>query len=229
MNQIVAIGDIHGCYTELKKTLEPLYDSNAEVLFLGDLIDRSPDKDGDIKVLELVRDMQQHPECYGLSKVTVLKGNHENLLLDAIEYGRHSEAYELWVWNGGDPAFYKQAKEYETWLTNLDLYAIRGNYLFVHAGVRPNTPLEEQVETDLTWIRDPFLNAEHHGLPYTVVHGHTIVDTIEFHPGRIALDTGCFYTGNLSSMRFYYDESMGSQASEARTNNDRDRECALAE
>ncbi len=77
-----------------------------------------------------------------------------------------------------------------------------GNDLFVHAGVRPGVPLEEQAKDDLIWIRMPFLSRPH-GLPYTVVHGHSITKDhqIERRPGRINLDTGAFSSGVLSSLR----------------------------
>ena len=77
MTNVVAIGDVHGCYTLLQQTIQPLIDTQSEVVFLGDLIDRSPEIDGDIKVLELVHSMHQNPDLYGLSKVTVLTGNHD--------------------------------------------------------------------------------------------------------------------------------------------------------
>ena len=57
---------------------------------------------------------------------------------------------------------------------------------------------QEQDEEDLLWIRDEFHDAEDHGLPYTVVHGHTPVSKVDVANKRINLDTGSFYTGKLS-------------------------------
>jgi len=54
--------------------------------------------------------------------------------------------------------------EHRDWLEALPLTAQRGSYLFVHAGVRPGVPLEEQQADDLLWIRRPFLT-RNHGLP----------------------------------------------------------------
>ena len=199
MTNIVAIGDVHGSYELLLKTLQPLLGTQAEVVFLGDLIDRAPEKDGDIKVLDFVHGLAAAPELAGLSKVTVLTGNHEQLFLQAVETGDT----ELWEWNGGNPDLIKQAEGHIDWLNSLPFYYIKGDYLFVHAGVRPDVPLEEQTLEDCTWIRDPFLNAENHGLPYTIVHGHTIVDYPEIHPHRINIDTGAYYTGRLTALNLY--------------------------
>lgn len=163
---------------------------------MGDLIDRAPEQDGDIKVLDFVHGLAAAPELAGLSKVTVLTGNHEQLFLQALKTGDS----ELWEWNGGNPALLTQAKEHVDWLKSLPFYYVKGDYLFVHAGVRPDVPLEEQTLEDCTWIRDPFLNVEDHGLPYTIVHGHTIVDYPEIHKHRINIDTGAYYSGNLTAL-----------------------------
>jgi hypothetical protein len=101
---VVAIGDVHGCADLLEQTLAPHLGSGAELIFLGDLIDRSPDRDGDRRVVERVRQLQEQPDAYGLAGVTVLRGNHEQMLLDALHEPDPGDATELWAWNGGDPA-----------------------------------------------------------------------------------------------------------------------------
>jgi serine/threonine protein phosphatase 1 len=74
-----------------------------------------------------------------------------------------------------------------------------GDYLFVHAGIRPGRPIDEQSVRDLRWIRTGFLDSKaDHGL--MVVHGHTITPTAERHANRIAIDTGCYSTGRLSAL-----------------------------
>jgi serine/threonine protein phosphatase 1 len=75
-----------------------------------------------------------------------------------------------------------------------------GSYLFVHAGIRPGVPLSEQRQTDLRWIRDPFLDdVSDHG--FMVVHGHTITASVEVQRNRIGLDTGAYRSGVLSALR----------------------------
>ena len=74
-----------------------------------------------------------------------------------------------------------------------------GDYLFVHAGIRPGMPLEDQEEHDLLWIRDPFLYSEaDHGV--VVVHGHTPVEMAELLPNRINVDTGAVFFGRLTAV-----------------------------
>jgi serine/threonine protein phosphatase 1 len=198
---VVAIGDVHGCADLLEQTLAPHLGSGAELIFLGDLIDRSPDRDGDRRVVERVRQLQEQPDAYGLAGVTVLRGNHEQMLLDALHEPDPGDATELWAWNGGDPAFLPVARDHQDWLETLPLTAIRGDYLFVHAGVRPEVPFEEQQADDLLWIRRPFLT-RNHGLPYTVVHGHTFRSdySITRLPHRIGIDTGAFLSGRLTAL-----------------------------
>jgi serine/threonine protein phosphatase 1 len=74
-----------------------------------------------------------------------------------------------------------------------------GDYLFVHAGIRPGVPLEEQLQSDLRWIRQDFLLDEtDHG--FVVVHGHTISSETEERPNRIGIDTGAYSSGVLTAL-----------------------------
>jgi serine/threonine protein phosphatase 1 len=93
------------------------------------------------------------------------------------------------------------ARAHQAWIASLPHTAIRGRFLFVHAGVRPDVPLDEQVPDDLIWIRQPFLR-RHHGLPYTVVHGHTFKSDYRVTrlPHRIGIDTGAFVSGQLTTL-----------------------------
>ena len=199
--RVVAIGDVHGCATLLREVLWPHLGSGAELILLGDLIDRSPEPDGDRQVIELVRELQDSAEAYGLAGVTVLRGNHEQMLIEALAEDTPGEGTELWEWNGGSPDFLPAAREHRGWLDSLPLMVVRGDYLFVHAGVRPGVPLQEQRSEDLLWIRGPFLK-EPHGLPYTVVHGHTFRSDfrITHLPHRIGIDTGAFVSGALTAL-----------------------------
>jgi serine/threonine protein phosphatase 1 len=74
-----------------------------------------------------------------------------------------------------------------------------GDYLFVHAGIRPGVELAEQSQTDLRWIRSPFLECEsEHG--FVVVHGHTIGEEVQVRANRIGLDTGAYRSGVLTAL-----------------------------
>ena len=74
-----------------------------------------------------------------------------------------------------------------------------GDYLFVHAGIRPGIAVEEQDRKDLRWIRDPFLSdAQDHGC--VVVHGHTISKGVDERSNRIGIDTGAYRSGVLTAL-----------------------------
>jgi serine/threonine protein phosphatase 1 len=89
--------------------------------------------------------------------------------------------------------------EHVAFLRRLALTHQIGDYLFVHAGVRPQVPIEEQERKDLLWIREPFLG--HRGsFGPVVVHGHSVTSAIESQPNRIGLDTGAYTTGVLSAV-----------------------------
>ena len=84
-------------------------------------------------------------------------------------------------------------------LRNLGSFHVEGDYLFVHAGVRPGRPMEDQDEMDLIWIRGDFLQStEDHGR--MVVHGHSITHEPEIRPNRIGIDTGAYATGRLTCL-----------------------------
>ena len=74
-----------------------------------------------------------------------------------------------------------------------------GDYLFVHAGIRPGVEVDQQSQADLRWIREPFLfDDTDHG--FVVVHGHTISDEVEERPNRIGIDTGAYRSGVLTAL-----------------------------
>lgn len=210
---MVAIGDVHGCATLLQQEIAKHRGSGAELILLGDLIDRSPEADGDRRALELVWQLQQNPGLQGLAGVTVLRGNHEQMLSDALAEDVPGTATDIWEWNGGDPSLLPFYRQHRKWFEALPYRAIRGRFLFVHAGVRPGVPLEQQKLDDLIWIRQPFLNRPH-GLPYTVVHGHSITKNhrIDRRSDRINLDTGAFTSGVLSSVSLNISSDLANHA-----------------
>ena len=74
-----------------------------------------------------------------------------------------------------------------------------GDYAFVHAGIRPGVPLAEQKQSDLRWIREPFL--DHRGThERIVVHGHSITAEVETTSARIGIDTGAYMSGTLTAL-----------------------------
>ena len=217
--RIYAIGDVHGRFDllhQLMKLIEDDARSRGEcatrLVFLGDLIDRGPCSR---QLLELVR--RAHQELDG---VTVLLGNHEDLLLESA-YGSAS-AQRAWLQNGGDatlrsfgidPCELAKASSDEmaetlfkvigdraiAWLDSLPLCFQSGDYFFCHAGIRPKISLEKQQRMDLLWIRTKFLESRrYHGA--VIVHGHSEVGEIAFHHNHINVDTAAYRTGVLTAV-----------------------------
>jgi serine/threonine protein phosphatase 1 len=94
--------------------------------------------------------------------------------------------------------------EHLRFLTRLELVARYGDYLFVHAGLRPGRALDQQEERDILEIREPFLKAKK-PFPYLVVHGHSPADQVHHDDVRLGLDTGAYATGRLSAARIQDD------------------------
>lgn len=229
-----AIGDIHGRLDLLRVLLSKIERDNASrpeqrtyLIFLGDLIDRGPDSCGVIDLLAC------HPPRF--ARVIHLKGNHEEYFLnilngddDAIPhwltYGGYecAESYGVsrgWTLNEtageiGDRLRAAVPAEHKRFLADMGDSFRFGDYLFVHAGIRPGIPLAEQTSKDLRWIREGFLDDRtDHGM--MVVHGHTIVDAPEQHLNRIAVDTGAYRTGVLTAIGLEGQERWFLSTSEA--------------
>lgn len=205
--RVFAIGDVHGCAAELDTLLGGLgLGAGDTVVCVGDYLDRGPDSRGVIDVLLALRARDD-------LTTTFLKGNHEDMCLGWLGLGgRHGD---VWMANGGAIALASygltrsQAPDdvraalppaHLAFLTGLEPYRTDGGHLFVHAGVRPARPLAQQVEEDLFWIRGEFVHHAH-GLPWTVVFGHTPVrEVLVDLPEKIGIDTGCVYGGRLTAL-----------------------------
>ena len=163
-----------------------------------------------------------------------LKGNHSDLMLDALRYNsRIYGSYDLWWMQGGKQTAYsylpKDATDYERaimspldyipathldWLEARPLYHETDKYIFVHAGLRPGIPLAEQVREDLLWIREPFLESDY-DWGKRVIAGHTPMREPLVMPNKICIDTMTFETGKLTAVElsgpepvFYHQEAM---------------------
>lgn len=198
-----AIGDVHGCLHKLSPLLDRCRHYAGErptrFVFLGDYVDRGPDSRG---VIEAVRALERSgPE------VICLRGNHEVLMLAAYH------AYEIlpWMLNGAmatlesygvrEPA--ALPPDHIEWLDSLPYRFDDGSRYFVHAGVNPLLPLDQQAEHDLVWIREPFLQSEQ-SFGRLIVHGHTPVaaGVPDLRPNRLNLDTGAVLGGPLTAAVF---------------------------
>lgn len=199
-----AVGDIHGCHQALLRLLHLCNDYAAgqahRWVFIGDYIDRGPDSRS---VIETINALEQHNP----GNVICLMGNHEELLLEAIDTGDPSQ----WLNNGGavtlasygvrDPAHLPQ--DDIAWLRSLRVSFDDGKRFFAHAGIDPDLPLDGQSKEALLWIRGRFHRAKtEYGR--TIVHGHTPLRDArpEVRHNRVNIDTGCVYGGVLTAAVF---------------------------
>ncbi len=205
MTRAYAIGDVHGCLDQLQQLIgfceEDAGPDKSTFIFLGDYIDRGPDSRG---VIDLLMDLQK----WSPDEVICLKGNHEDLLLASLE---GEDAEQHWIANGADATLrsYRafRAADLPTshidWIRSLSLSHDDGQRFFVHAGVHPDRPLDQQRSRDLLGIREPFLSSCK-DFGRFIVHGHTPVKSgrPDLHPNRLNLDTGAVYGRPLSAAVF---------------------------
>ena len=216
--RIYAIGDVHGRADLLDDLLARIAadtmtrgPADTDVILLGDLIDRGPDSAG-------VVERAMTPPSW--ARLLVLKGNHEDAMLAALDGDR--DMCRLWLRNGGPEALASwgvaeaiiadgtlgEVTEAArraipvhqlAFLSQAPHSILIGNYYFTHAGVRPGVALDNQQPNDLLWIREEFLKSRSdHGA--VVVHGHSIALEVEERPNRIGLDTGAYATGRLTAL-----------------------------
>jgi len=193
--RVLAVGDIHGQREKLARLMEKVKPTpEDELVFLGDYIDRGPDAKG---VIEYLIALQKR-----LPRAHFIRGNHEQMLLDYLEEG---DELGFYLYNGGGATLSSYERDgrpdiplhHLEFLRNLPFYHQTDEFIFVHAGLRPPLPLEEQDPQDLLWIRQEFLRSSY-SWGKTVVFGHTPVSEPSFAPERIALDTGAGHGGPLS-------------------------------
>ena len=218
--RVYAVGDVHG-RADLLDLLLAKIDADGEgrtdkpfLVFVGDYIDR-----GRYSRQTIERLIGLSPDKYDL---VFLRGNHEAEMLNFLE---RPELGARWLRIGGRETLesYKvPAPAYEAtpaqmveaaaalravlpaahkaFLETLKMSAQLGDYVFVHAGLRPGRDLEKQTAEDMLEIREPFLNSKAR-FPFVVVHGHSPVENGFSDERRIAVDTGAYATGKLSAVR----------------------------
>ncbi len=219
--RVYAVGDIHGCIEPLTALHERIREDAASaadlrrvLVYLGDYVDRGLES-------RQVLEMLTATPLEGFERVH-LRGNHDAWMLEFLE---DTACGLAWIANGGSATLYSYGvgqgdlgaplpdrlaavqaglrralpAAHRDFLAGLVPMHIEGDYLFVHAGIRPGVPLDQQRPEDLLWIREPFLGSDaDHGK--VVVHGHTIVDRPQILGNRIAVDTGAFATGHLTCL-----------------------------
>ncbi len=221
-SRVYAIGDVHGRLDLLQRLLGLIREDAARakaarkaLVYLGDYIDRGPESKGVIDLL-LSRPMRDA----GFEEIPLM-GNHEDILLQFladVRVGPHWFAYGGMATlesYGVRPPRPMAAEEdliraqhefagripaaHVEFLRRMKLKHAEGDYLFVHAGLRPGVAVTAQIAQDLMWIRDEFLESDA-DFGKLVVHGHTIAETPQLRPNRIGIDTGAYATGVLTAL-----------------------------
>jgi serine/threonine protein phosphatase 1 len=228
--RIYAVGDVHGC-ADLLSRLFSLIDGDLAArpisrpieVFLGDYIDRGP---ASRQVIDCLIER-------GLIRETVcLKGNHEAFL---SEFLHDPAVMQEWQKFGGIQTLLSYGivakpnlnpieqtgvakalvealpQSHHRFLAALRSWFLCGDFVFVHAGIRPGVPFEEQKEEDLLWIRDDFLSSDD-DFGKIIVHGHTPVARPDVRPNRINIDTGAYATGRLTCLIIEQDRISFAQA-----------------
>jgi serine/threonine protein phosphatase 1 len=221
MSLIYAIGDVHGEIDSLRSMIDfvkadaKYWNKKPIVYFLGDIVDRGRDSLGCLKLVEQV--IQDHPGS------ALHLGNHDDWFLEAVTSDGRAGSLGDWLPQGGNetlrsidvavdtsslsdiravlrdfrlhnPSLVDMLKDART-LSN------HGSFVFCHAGVDRRYPISDQYMNDLLWIRHPFLQWADNTSP-VVVHGHTIFkDGPIVTDNRVSLDTGCYKTKRLSTLR----------------------------
>jgi serine/threonine protein phosphatase 1 len=217
--RLYAVGDVHGRDDLLGELLRKIeMDSRARgpaqqiIVFLGDLIDRGPKS---AEVVERLCTLSMPS-----TRLVFLAGNHEEVLLRIID--GDAGLIADWLRFGGaeclrsygaDPVRIRVMepraavgliraavpRHHVDFFRSFDDTFRAGDFLFVHAGIRPGVPLDDQLPSDLRWIRQPFLSDRaDHG--FIVVHGHTIREQVDERANRIGIDTGAYRYGVLTAL-----------------------------
>lgn len=215
---LYAVGDVHGFADQLETALSFIENDggpDAEIVFLGDYVDRGPDSRA---VLQRLIDGLDEGRPW-----TCLMGNHDRMfarfLQDATQHDPRILSHKPWLNPslGGDKTLasygvadaedrdpsdlYEEARNkvpeaHRAFLTSRPTSHETADHIFVHAGIAPGVPLAEQTEDDLIWIREPFLSdPRDHGK--LIVHGHTARTHPEALANRINLDGGAGYGNPL--------------------------------
>jgi serine/threonine protein phosphatase 1 len=214
---VYAVGDIHGRVDLLDDLLHRIARDAAEhpgdqlrrLIFLGDYVDRGS---ASCAVIELLLERS----VSGFA-TTYLKGNHEQAMLDFLE--GHSDG-RAWLTYGGAETLMSYGvgvtgrssdslrsalaaalpTEHLDFLRGGVLHYASGDYVFIHAGLRPGIALDAQDPFDLLWIRDDFLEAPEALPGKVVVHGHTVCKAAENLENRVNIDTGAFFSNRLTCL-----------------------------
>jgi len=196
-NRVFAIGDIHGCFDEMKDLIENKIQlcKKDKLIFLGDYIDRGS---GSKKVLDYIIELQHNN-----FDIVTLQGNHESMLIEAWY---NENLISKWLQNGGSETLLSFgtdklkniAPKYIHFLEHLKLYYELDKFLFVHAGFNDSIENPFSDQYSMLWnCRKQYFNSRLNDR--TIIHGHSPVSLpiiqkqISKNAGVINIDGGCAY------------------------------------
>ncbi len=199
MERVFAVGDIHGCLDKLVLLMGKIdIDFKKDTLvFIGDYIDRGPESK---EVVDYLMDLAR-----GKDSVIFLKGNHEYMLQGYLD----GTDTMFFLANGGEATIrsYLQSgmrdevepipPDHLGFFDSLRLYYETADYIFVHAGLKAQVPLEKQNEWDMLWIREEFIYSDF-DFGRQVVFGHTAFQKPLVLANKIGIDTGAVYGNKLT-------------------------------
>lgn len=202
--KLYGVGDIHGCYQELLKLMnlvfEDIGDDEAKIVFLGDYVDRGPDSALVVDYLDQFRISEEKN-----IEFVFLKGNHEDMLIQGVLNKTSRDQSDIFYYNGGDATMRSYQdnnfilEDHRGFYETLERYHRHGDFFFVHAGLSHSVSIEEAIKESF-WYDDPLLwerayNNHEGEFPENVfvVHGHTPVPDVFFLPNQINIDTGCVF------------------------------------
>lgn len=197
---IWAVGDLHGCYSLLIKSLNNVgFDTSRDLLLsVGDLIDRGA----------------ENAECLELLQMPwfrAVRGNHEQMAIDGLGAGDVTH----WMANGGD-WYFRQDIDKEI-LTRalmelvrrlphvLELTTRGSRVVVAHADYPADRYIfgQQLNSNDIVWNRERLSNSVD-GKPRKIegaelfVFGHSPVNRPVRFINQMYIDTGAVFCGNLS-------------------------------
>lgn len=218
--RIFAISDIHGCFDKLIEMLNKINfnPSSDKIIFLGDYVDRGPDS---MKTLFFIDQLIE------LGSIALI-GNHDEIFKEIIDTNYCNFALQERYYQklGTDRTIREylslsQANKIKIRkiLDKLQPYYEIGNYIFSHAGVNAEYPLDSNSLDDLTWVREEFYMNKAYD-EKICIFGHTPTQNLNLnydsiiwedpiHKDKIGIDCGCVYNGKLAcleipTMKKYY-------------------------
>ena len=192
-SNIMAYGDIHGCYKAAETAVILAEGLKARAVFLGDYVDRGPASMGVLEVLFNAH--EKHPDWI------FLRGNHDQMLLDLINGQRHPENFDERTEREAYAEWERSPSEIKNkvvdFLNTTMLFYETDQTIFVHAPlIETGRPINQKTTDELIWNYD----LEPKWLRKRFIHGHKPTDEISFFGHGVNINTNCGYGGVLTGL-----------------------------